>query len=124
MAADTQSHRDICNDAVIAATCLGGQPSAARTMIGLRDNGPVAVTHIVPQCSLHSMASAACWLWHACFFGVGGGPHATAEFSTGPRLPRCWQASPSARIWLIASLGSQPSGDAKESSRTIPFVEE
>ena len=82
MAADTQSHRDICNDAVIAATCLGGQPSAARTMIGLRDNGPVAVTpHIVPQCSLHSMASAASvgFGMHGPNFGVGGGPHATAE---------------------------------------------
>ena len=119
MAVDTQSHRDICNDAVIAATCLGGQPSAARTMIGLRDKGPVAVTpHIVPQCSLHSMASAASvgFGMHGPNFGVGGGPHATAEgFLLALTLaPMLAKTSPSARIWLICTAwDQQPSVDAK-----------
>ena len=47
MASDTQKNTDISNDAVIAATCLAGQPAAARTMIGLRDKGPVGVTLIL-----------------------------------------------------------------------------
>ena len=69
---------DISNDAVLAATCLAGQPSATRTMIGLRDKGPVAVTpHIVPQCSLHSMASAA-----SVGFGMHGPTLVLAEVRT------------------------------------------
>jgi hypothetical protein len=118
MAADTQDSRDIRNDAVVAATCLGGQPSAARTMIGLRDKGPVAVTpHIVPQCSLHSVASAASvgFGMHGPNFGVGGGPHAPAEgfllaLTLAPMLAR---TSPSSRIWLVCTgWDQQPCLDA------------
>ena len=118
MAVDTQESRDMSNDAVIAATCLAGQPSAARTMIGLRDKGPVAVTpHIVPQCSLHSVASAASvgFGMHGPNFGVGGGPHAPAEgfllaLTLAPMLAR---TSPSSRIWLVCTgWDQQPSLDA------------
>ena len=113
MAADTQDSRDTSNDAVIAATCLAGQPSAARTMIGLRDKGPVAVTpHIVPQCSLHSVASAASvgFGMHGPNFGVGGGPHAPAEgFLLALTLaPMLAKTSPSSRIWLVCTGWDQP----------------
>ena len=119
MATDTHRSRDISNDAVIAATCLAGQPSAARTMIGLRDKGPVAVTpHIVPQCSLHSMASAASvgFGMHGPNFGVGGGPHAPAEgFLLALTLaPMLAKTSPSSRIWLVCTgWDQQPTLDAK-----------
>lgn len=118
MAADTQDSRDIRNDAVIAATCLGGQPSAARTMIGLRDKGPVAVRpHIVPQCSLHSVASTASvgFGMHGPNFGVGGGPHAPAEgFLLALTLaPMLAKTSPSSRIWLVCTgWDQQPCLDA------------
>ena len=113
MAVDTQDSRDTSNDAVIAATCLAGQPSAARTMIGLRDKGPVAVTpHIVPQCSLHSVASAASvgFGMHGPNFGVGGGPHAPAEgFLLALTLaPMLAKTSPSSRIWLVCTGWDQP----------------
>ena len=126
MAVDTQDSRDMSNDAVIAATCLAGQPSAARTMIGLRDKGPVAVTpHIVPQCSLHSVASAASvgFGMHGPNFGVGGGPHAPAEgfllaLTLAPMLAR---TSPSSRIWLVCTgWDQQPSLDANGSLTNDP----
>ena len=115
MAADTQGNSDISNDAVIAATCLAGQPAAARTMIGLRDKGPVAVTpHIVPQCSLHSVASAASvgFGMHGPNFGVGGGIHAVSEglLLAVTLAPLLAITSPSARIWLICTgWDQQPS---------------
>ncbi len=118
MATDTHDSRDISNDAVIAATCLAGQPSAARTMIGLRDKGPVAVTpHIVPQCSLHSVASAASvgFGMHGPNFGVGGGLHAPAEgFLLALTLaPMLAKTSPSSRIWLVCTgWDQQPTLDA------------
>jgi len=126
MAVDTQDSRDMSNDAVIAATCLAGQPSAARTMIGLRDKGPVAVTpHIVPQCSLHSVASAASvgFGMHGPNFGVGGGPHAPAEgfllaLTLAPMLAR---TSPSTRIWLVCTgWDQQPSLDTTGSLTNDP----
>ncbi len=115
MASDTQKNIDISNDAVIAATCLAGQPAAARTMIGLRDKGPVAVTpHIVPQCSLHSVASAASvgFGMHGPNFGVGGGIHAVSEglLLAVTLAPMLAITSPSARIWLICTgWDQQPS---------------
>ena len=127
MAADTQEIPDISNDAVIAATCLAGQPAAARTMIGLRDKGPVAVTpHIVPQCSLHSVASAVSvgFGMHGPNFGVGGGPHAVSEglllaITLAPMLAI---TSPSARIWLIfTGWDQQPSLETNGEANNDPL---
>ena len=115
MASDTQKNTDISNDAVIAATCLAGQPAAARTMIGLRDKGPVGVTpHIVPQCSLHSVASAASvgFGMHGPNFGVGGGTHCVSEglLLSVTLAPMLATTSPTSRIWLICTgWDQQPS---------------
>jgi hypothetical protein len=68
--------------AVLAAPRLAGRPAAARTLSGWAAQGHATVSpHIVPQCSLHAMASAisvalGC---HGPHLGVGGGPEAVAE---------------------------------------------
>ena len=63
------------------------------------------------------MASAASvgFGMHGPNFGVGGGPHATAEgFLLALTLPRCWQNLTISCIWLICTAwDQQPSVDAK-----------
>ena len=125
MATDTHHGRDISNDVVIAATCLAGQPSAARTMIGLRDKGPVAVTpHIVPQCSLHSMASAASvgFGMHGPNFGVGGGPHALKVFLLALTLAPIAQNTALVAYGLFARAGISNQPLMQALSRMIPYV--
>ena len=97
---------DLRRDAVVAASCQAGQPTAARTMVALKQQGPVGVTpHVVPQCSLHSPASAVSvgLGMHGPTIGVGGGPAAIAEgllaASTLAMSPALTQ--PAAAIWLV-----------------------
>jgi hypothetical protein len=86
--------------AVVAAPCGAGRPASARTLVGLRDGGPVTVSpHVVPQCSLHAVASAVSVGLgiHGPNIGVGGGPEAISEaFVTAlslldePEVEGCW----------------------------------
>lgn len=86
--------------AVVAAPCGAGRPASARTLVGLRDGGPVTVSpHVVPQCSLHAVASAVSVGLgiHGPNIGVGGGPEALSEaFVTAlslldePGVEGCW----------------------------------
>lgn len=68
--------------AIVAAPCNAGRPASARTLVSLRDGGPVTVSpHVVPQCSLHAVASAVSvgLRIHGPNIGVGGGPEALSE---------------------------------------------
>lgn len=68
--------------AVVAAPRRAGRPAAARTLAGWHAGGHAAVSpHVVPQCSLHAMASAVSVALgcHGTHLGVGGGPEAVAE---------------------------------------------
>ncbi len=86
--------------AIVAAPCSAGRPASARTLVSLRDGGPVTVSpHVVPQCSLHAVASAVSvgLRIHGPNVGVGGGPEALSEaFITAlslldePGVEGCW----------------------------------
>jgi hypothetical protein len=86
--------------AVVAGPCNAGRPASARTLVNLRDGGPVTVSpHVVPQCSLHALASAVSVGLgiHGPNIGVGGGPEALFEaFITAlslldePGVEGCW----------------------------------
>lgn len=67
---------------VVAAPCQAGRISTARSLSQLRAGGAVTVSpHIVPQCSLHSVAGAVSVALglHGPHVGIGGGPEALAE---------------------------------------------
>lgn len=86
--------------AVVAAPCGAGRPASARTLVGLREGGPVTVSpHVVPQCSLHAVASAISvgLRIHGPNIGVGGGPEALSEalvtalsILDEPGVEGCW----------------------------------
>lgn len=97
---------DLTHNAVVAASCRAGQPTAARTMVALKQQGPIGVTpHVVPQCSLHSPASAVSvgLGMHGPTIGVGGGQHALAEgMLAASTLAMSFASSrPAAAIWLV-----------------------
>jgi len=73
---------DLARHAVVAAPCQSGRLAAARTLAQLPAGGAVTVSpHVVPQCSLHSVAGAVSVAlgMHGPHLGVGGGPDALAE---------------------------------------------
>lgn len=86
--------------AIVAAPCNSGRPASARTLVGLRDGGGVTVSpHVVPQCSLHAIASAASVGLgiHGPNVGIGGGREALSEgllaalaFLDEPGVSGCW----------------------------------
>ena len=104
---------------VVASACQSGRIATAQSLAMLRTAGGVAVSpHIVPQCSLHSVAGAVSVAlgMHGPNIGASGGQHAVSEglFTclsllatsavTGESLPG---------IWLVASGWTQePSLDA------------
>lgn len=67
---------------VVAAPCQAGRIVTARSLSQLRTGGAVTVSpHIVPQCSLHSIAGAVSVAlgMHGPHLGIGGGRDALAE---------------------------------------------
>ncbi len=98
---------DLASHAVVAAPCQSGRLAAARTLAELSVGGAVTVSpHLVPQCSLHSVAGAVSVAlgMHGPHLGVGGGPDALAEglfaaasLVTGGGDPACTAA------WLVAT---------------------
>ena len=114
---------DLTRDAVVAASCRAGQPTAARTMVALEQQGPVGVTpHVVPQCSLHSPASAVSvgLGLHGPTIGVGGGPAALSEglLSTATLAMSLAVTQPAAAIWLIVTGWDTPPSLDSEAAPT------
>lgn len=67
---------------VVAASCQAGRIMAARSLALLKERGAASLSpHIIPQCSLHSLAGAVSvgLGMHGPNIGVGGGPDALAE---------------------------------------------
>jgi len=97
----------VAGHAVVAAACQSGRLSAARTLAGLAAGGAASVSpHVVPQCSLHSVAggvSVALGM-HGPHLGVGGGADALAEglFVTATLLAGM-PASSCTAAWLVAT---------------------
>lgn len=92
---------------VVAAPCQAGRIATARSLAQLRVGGAVMVSpHIVPQCSLHSLAGAISVAlgMHGPHVGVGGGPDALAEgLFTALTLLEPGAASACEAVWLVAT---------------------
>lgn len=92
---------------VVAAPCQAGRIVTARSLAQLRIGGAVTVSpHIVPQCSLHSLAGAVSVAFgmHGPHVGIGGGPDALAEGLFAALS--LFQAGPSAACdaaWLLVT---------------------
>ena len=115
----------IARHAVVAAPCQSGRLAAARTLAQLPAGGAVTVSpHVVPQCSLHSVAGAVSVAlgMHGPHLGVGGGPEALAEglyaaatLVTGRGDPAC------AAAWLVATdWDAEPELEPGGEARTDP----
>jgi hypothetical protein len=92
--------------AVVAAPCHAGRLVTARALVALRDGGPVTVSpHIVPQCSLHSIAGAVSVAlgMHGPHLGVGGGIDALAEGLCAALTLAGDPASGAPLVWLVAT---------------------
>jgi hypothetical protein len=89
---------------VVAAPCQAGRIVTARSLSQLRTGGAVTVSpHIVPQCSLHSVAGAVSVALglHGPHLGIGGGLDALAEgLFTAFSL---FQAGACTACWLLVS---------------------
>ena len=97
----------VAGHAVVAAACQSGRLSAARTLAGLAAGGAASVSpHVVPQCSLHSVAggvSVALGM-HGPHLGVGGGADALAEgLFTAATLLAGTPGSACTAAWLVAT---------------------
>lgn len=108
---------------VIAAPCRAGRIATAQSLAMLRTAGGVAVSpHIVPQCSLHSVAGAVSVAlgMHGPNIGASGGRHAVSEgLFTSLSLLAADGCLPG--IWLVLSGWTrEPSLDAGGKPSTSP----
>ena len=99
---------DVGRHAVVAASCQVGRLCAAKTLANLATGGGVSVSpHIVPQCSLHSVAGAVSvgLGMRGPQLGVGGGPDALAEglFAAATIIHAAAAAGDPPCVWLVAS---------------------
>jgi len=95
---------DVAGHAVVSAACQSGRLAAARTLAGLAAGGASSVSlHVVPQCSLHSVAGAISVAlgMHGPHLGVGGGVDALAEglFAAATLLA----GTSCTAVWLVAT---------------------
>lgn len=97
----------VASHGVVAAPCQAGRIVGAKTLTALASGGGVTVSpHVVPQCSLHSVAGAVsvALAMHGPQLGVGGGPEALGEgllvaasLLAGGGDPAC------TGVWLVAT---------------------
>jgi hypothetical protein len=94
---------------VVASPCQAGRIATAQSLAMLRTAGGVAISpHIVPQCSLHSVAGAVSVAlgMHGPNIGVSGGQHAVSEgLFTSLTLLAANAALPG--VWLVLSGWTQ-----------------
>ncbi len=100
---------------IVAAACQSGRIATAQSLAMLRTAGGVAVSpHIVPQCSLHSLAGAVSVAlgMHGPNIGTSGGQHAVSEgLFTCLSMLAADASLPG--IWLVVSgWTEEPSLDA------------
>ena len=99
---------DVSRHAVVAASCQVGRLAAAKTLANLATGGGVSVSpHIVPQCSLHSVAGAVSvgLGMRGPHLGVGGGSDALAEglFAAATIMQASAAAGDPPCVWLVAT---------------------
>lgn len=106
--ASLPAERRVCErHGVVAASCQAGRIVTASSLAKLRPQGAVSISpHIVPQCSLHSVAGAVSVAlgMHGPNVGIGGGPDAVAEgLFTAISLVRPGGGADADGVWLVAS---------------------
>lgn len=116
---------ELTRHAVVAAPCQSGRLAAARTLAQLPTGGSVTVSpHVVPQCSLHSVAGAVSvgLGMHGPHLGVGGGPDALAEGLSAAATLVTGRGDPTCRAaWLVATdWDAEPELDPSGEVRTNP----
>ena len=115
IAAHPEPRPSFADYGVVAAPCQAGRIATAQSLAMLRTAGGVAVSpHIVPQCSLHSLAGAVSVAlgMHGPNIGVSGGRHAVSEgLFTSLSLLAADESLPG--VWLVVSgWTAEPSLDA------------
>jgi hypothetical protein len=108
---------------VVAAACQSGRIATAQSLAMLRTAGGVAVSpHIVPQCSLHSLAGAVSVAFgmHGPNIGASGGQYAVSEgLFTSLSMLAADASLPG--IWLVVSGWTQePSLDSTGKANCSP----
>lgn len=92
---------------IVAAPCQAGRLAGAKTLVAYAAGGGVAVSpHVVPQCSLHSVAGAVSVAlgMHGPQLGVGGGPEALGEgLLAAASLLAGGGDSACTGVWLVAT---------------------
>ena len=95
---------------VVAAPCRSGRIAAAQTLAALRTGGAATVSpHVVPQCSLHSIAGAVSVAlgMHGPNVGISGGQAAMSEGLFACLTLLCEGGAADAQgipgIWLVLS---------------------
>jgi hypothetical protein len=117
IAALPPDRRDCTRHGVVAASCQAGRLATAASLAKLRTHGAVSVSpHIVPQCSLHSIAGAVSVAlgMHGPNVGIGGGPEALAEgLFTSLSFLQPGGGADAEGAWLIATdWAEEPSLDS------------
>jgi hypothetical protein len=113
LAAAPEPRPDLARQGVVAAACLSGRVAAARTLRQFHAQGAVGVSpHVVPQCSLHSIAGAVSVAlgMHGPHLGVGGGTDALAEgMLAALSLVRAGatRGDPLPGVWLVATAWNE-----------------
>lgn len=108
LAARSPEPGGLSRHAVVAASRRLGRLAAAKTLAGLAAGGGVSVSpHIVPQCSLHSVAGAVSVAlgMRGPHLGVGGGDDALAEglFAAATIVHASATAGDPSCVWLVVT---------------------
>ncbi len=107
VASDSSSLSSLEHHAVVAAPCQSGRLITARALAALPTGGASVVgPHIVPQCSLHSVAGAVsvALAMHGPHLGVGGGSESLGEGLLAAMTLLMNGSDPACRaVWLVAT---------------------
>jgi len=117
---------------VVAAPCQSGRIATAQSLAMLRAAGGVAVSpHIVPQCSLHSVAGAVSVAlgMHGPNIGASGGRHALSEgvfaalslLAANASLPGVWLVVSGWTQEPALDAGGKPASSTAHDGRSGPI---
>jgi hypothetical protein len=118
---------ELARHGVVGAPCQAGRLVTARSLVQMRSEGAVAIsTHIVPQCSLHSLAGAVSVAlgMHGPHLGVGGGADALAEglVTAVSLVQAAGGAAVLPAVWLVATeWDEEPALDASGTPTNDPL---
>lgn len=115
----------IASHGIVAAPCQPGRIVGAKTLAEFGRGGGVTVSpHVVPQCSLHSVAGAVSVAlgMHGPHLGVGGGPEALGEGLLVAAALLASGGDPGCTgVWLVATeWDEEPGLDAQGVPLTNP----